>query len=331
MRSIPSWLSAHGRIARRRDLLAAGYTDHRIRAALSQGAVFRIRHGWYGTPDLHDTVRRVIRVGGQLTGTAALSMRGLFLPRVDVLEVAVPRNAARLRSPENSRRRLAAGLPVRIHWVSGPRARIPPRSWLADDDAALDVVLRTAGRELAIAACDGLVRYRGWTPGRLDKAFARAPERVRTWRSLVDGRADSWGETFARLRLRDAGVPCRPQADVPGAGAYDLQVSKRVYLEVDGAQHDEEWTGGEPGRFQRDHVKDLVLAALGGRVIRIGYPQLLDDWELCLAAIRRAIEDDQAREPRKRRKRSRHAARAPDAMGASRESPSFSVGGQGAG
>src|SRR6185369_11808169 len=183
---------------------------------------------------------------------AALRVRGLYLPRTDVLEIAVPRNAARLRSPDAYRRRLLRNGAVRVHWVAPPRAAKPPHAWLADEADALDIVLRTGDRELAVAACDGLVR---------------------SWRALIDGRADSWGETYARLRLQDAGVACLPQAVVPGAGRYDLQVSRRVYVEIDGAQHDEEWTGDQPGSFQRDHEKDLVLASLGGRAIRIGYPQ----------------------------------------------------------
>lgn len=333
MRSIPNWLSSNGRIARRRDLLAAGYSDRRIRAALSRGAIFRIRHGWYGTSDLDPTVRRVIRVGGQLTGVAALRMRGLFLPRPDVLEIAVPRNAARLRSPDNHRRRLTRHAPVRVHWVSPVRRRLPPHAWIADDAEALDVILRTAGRELAVAACDGLVRYRNWTAADLDAAFARAPQRVRAWRRLVDGRADSWGETSARLRLADAGVACTPQSVVPGAGPFDLQVSPRVFVEVDGAQHSEDWTGAEPNSFERGHVKDLVVAALGGRVIRIGYPQLLGEWDLCLAAILRAVADDHRSLAfrRKRRRSPRHAAGTTDVVAVSRESPSFSSRHQGTG
>lgn len=288
-----SSLSQHLRpVARRRDLLRAGFTDTDIRRALGAHEIFRVRHGWYARPGTPDPVVRAVRVGGVVSGIEALRLRGLFLPRPDRVDIVVPRNASGLRSPASSRRKLAHGERVRIHWLDDRRNRLPSSRWLASEDDALVLILHTASREVAISACDAVVRYLGWSDGRLDAAFARAPRRVAAWRGLVDGRADSWGETIVRLRLRDAGLAFEPQAHVPGAGAFDGRVSEGVYVEVDGAQHSEEWDGEGSSRFERDHQKDLALARAGGRSIRMTYDQLEHDWPGCLEAIRAAVALD---------------------------------------
>lgn len=285
-------LQRHGPVARRADLLRSGFDDRAIRRALVARRIFRVRHGWYANVGASDAVVRAVRVGGQVTGVEALRVRGLFLPRPDRVDLALPRNAARLRSPGNMRERLRAADPVRTHWVADQRNSLLSREWLASEKDALGLILRTAPRELAVAACDGLIRYRGWTAAGLDAVFARAPLRARAWRRLVDGRADSWGETAVRLRLQDAGVACRPQAEVPDVGRFDLRVSAGVFVEVDGAQHDESWAGEEPSSFERDHLKDLALARRGARSIRITYAMYEQRWEECLDAIRTAIALD---------------------------------------
>jgi hypothetical protein len=190
------------------------------------------------------------------------------------------------------RQRLSDSDPVRVHWITAPRNALRSRDWLATEDDALVLILHTAPRDLAVAACDGVIRYLGWDAARLDAVFRRAPRRVQSWRSLVDGRADSWGETAVRLQLMDVGIRLEPRAEVTGVGLFDGRVSEGVYIEVDGAQHDETWAGDEPSSFERDHLKDLGLAALGARSIRITYQLFETRWAECVAAIRVAMECD---------------------------------------
>jgi len=283
---------SHGPVARRLDLLAAGFADRDIRRSLAARRIFRVRHGWYARMGTADAVTRAVRVGGIVTGVEALRLRGLFLPRTARVDIAVPRNSAALRSPTRMKQRISASDPVRVHWITGPRSILRSRDWLANEDDALVLILRTAPRDLAVAACDGVVRYLGWGESRLDAAFRRAPRRVQAWRALVDGRADSWGESVVRLKLRDAGIGMEPRVEVAGVGLFDGRVSEGVFIEVDGAQHDESWAGDEPSSFERDHLKDLGLAAIGARSIRITYLLFESRWADCVAAIRAAIEGD---------------------------------------
>lgn len=295
-------MNARARIVRRRDLLIAGYTDHQIRHALRARSMFRVRHGWYALTDTSDIVVRVIRVGGRLTGLAALHNLGMFLPKPTLIDIAVPRGAANLREPDQRRVRLrhdrgsgggsASG--VRINWIDSPRRNRASSSWLATEDEALLVVLRRETREVAVACCDALLHYRNWTLKRLDAVFADAPARVASWRKSVDGRAEAWGETVARLRLTDAGIPFEPQVTISGR-RYDARVSPRVFLEIDGMQHSDAWVGPVASTFESDHDRDILTVIDGGRTIRVTYRQLESWWAPCLEAIRVAWVEDVAR------------------------------------
>lgn len=293
--TVPQHLRRRGPVARRKDLLAAGFVDAEIRAAMRARRIVRVRHGWYAPADTPQPVLTAVRVGGMVTGVEALRLRGIFLPRPDRVDIAVPANAAALRSPTSPRRRLSPRDPVKVHWITRPRNHLSSSVWLASEDDALDLILRTATRELAVAACDGLVRYRGWGRARVDAAFARAPHRTQAWRRLIDGRSDSWGETALRLRLQDAGLPFEPQAEIPKVGRFDGRISPHVFVEIDGAQHDEGWTGDTESSFERDHAKDLGLALIGARSIRITYEMFANRWDDCLEAIRVAVALDVGR------------------------------------
>jgi very-short-patch-repair endonuclease len=301
MPSIAAYLESSGRIARRQDLLRAGFTDGTIRFALARRQIFRVRHGWYALIGTPDVVARTIRIGGRLTGLAALRLRKGFLPPPDFIDIAVPRTASGLRSPHDRRERLAPESGIRLHWVDSPRRDRHPSDWLASEDEALLCVLRNESRDVAVSCCDAALRYLEWTPARLDAVFALAPCRVQSWRRDVHAESQAWGETVVRLMCRDAGIPFEPQAFIHGIGHYDGRISPRVLVEIDGKQHDEGWGGSFPSSFEDDHSRDLKLALTGQRSIRISYRQIRSERAFVLAALRRARADDLAAIARERR------------------------------
>lgn len=284
------WIRGHHWFARRAQLIAAGFSDADLRAALGSHAIFRVRHGWYSVPDAPADAIAAVRTGGRLTGVAALLSYGLRVPRRTVLDVAVPGNACRLRDPANRRERLTAGA-VNVHWVD-TRRRLHRSPWRVSIEDALVHILRHESRDVAVACASALLRHRRLSAARVAAAFARAPRRSSGWRELISALDDSHGETFVRLWLMDAGVVCESQPYVPGVGHLDLRVSKHVYIEVDGAQHDPEWSGEGESSYQDDHRRDAVMATQGDHVLRYTYQQLYSSWSLCLAGIERAIADD---------------------------------------
>lgn len=315
----------NGGFLRRRDLLALGHTDGGLRAGLRQRRIFRVRHGWYSVPDAPEPAVRAVRVGGRLTGVAALESYGLRVPRRASVDVAVPRHACRLRRPDERRERLGPADGIRTHWTDPRIAELGERSrWRVSLDEALVHVLRTEGRDIAVACCSAVAHHFRWPRERMDAVFARAPQHARPWRELVEWLDEAHGETFVRLWCGDAGIPWRPQPRVRGVGRLDGQVGPNVYVEVDGGRHDPAWTGEGDSTFEKDHDRDAIMARRGKWVLRFTYRMLYTDWPGCLAAIERAIDDDRAltayrkrhpyreRQPALRRRARRRRSRPPN-------------------
>ncbi len=305
-----------GLFLRRRDLLALGFTDRDIKGALEKRRIFRVRQGWYSVPDAPEAAIRAVRVGGRLTSISALESYGLRVPRQAHVHIAVKETASRLRHPDECRRCLAGRDPVRVHWVD--RIGHGGNAWRVSLEDALLAALAEESREIAVACCSAVLHHKKWPARRLDAVFSRAPQRARCWRGLVSGLDESHGETFARLWLGDAGVQFEQQSVVEGVGRIDFKVGPNSYVEIDGGQHDPEWTGEGKSSWDSDHDRDTT-AAIGGRtVLRFNYRQLNRDWPRVLLAIERTIADDLAltayrqRHPyrsRARRKRRTSAAR----------------------
>lgn len=291
MQSIERVIRRNAFFLRRRDLLAMGYTDAQLARELGRKRLFRVRQGWYSVPDAPEKAVRAVRVGGRLTALSALESYGLRVPHPQTLQVAVRRTASRLRNPDDRHVRLTSLAGVTVFWSDRP-SQSPWRVSVAD---ALVAVLSTEGRDVAVAACSAALHagaLRGWE---LDLVFDRAPERVRRWRSLVSSLDESHGETFARLWFGDAGIACEQQVKVAGVGWVDFRLRRNLFVEIDGGQH------AEPGQNAKDHERDVAIAALGGRTIRVLYHQLLGQWPQVLAAIERAIADADALAARRRR------------------------------
>ena len=280
-----------GWFLRRRDLLVLGYTDAGLRAALGERRIFRVRQGWYSVPGAPDDAVRAVRVGGRLTGIAALASYGLRVPRRAVLDVAVPVNACRLRNPADRRRRLAADATIAVHWVDEQRVW-QASTWRVSLADALLHIVGTEQRDIAVACLSAVMRYKRWSSARIRAVVLRGPARAHGWAELASALDDSHGETFVRLWLGDAGVPYESQPVVLGLGRLDGSVSPNVFIEVDGGQHDPEWTGDGASTWEHDHDRDVVVVADGGQVLRYTYRQLYTAWPQCLAAIERARADD---------------------------------------
>ena len=279
-----------GLFLRRRDLLALGFVDRQIKSALGRRRIFRVRHGWYSVPDAPEPAIRAVRVGGRLTSVSALESYGLRVPRRKSVHIAVPGTASRLRRPDDRRRRLGAGDQVHVHWVD--RRRVGGTVWRVSIDDALLAVLLEEPRDIAVACCSAVMHHKKLDPGRLDAIFHQAPARVQCWRGLVSALDESHGETFARLWLMDAGVRFEQQVVVTGVGRFDFKVGPHTYVEIDGGQHDPNWTGEGESTWASDHDRDTTMAIEGDTVQRYIYRQLYGDWPRVLAAIERAIADD---------------------------------------
>ena len=277
---IAAHVDALGGFAQKRQLVARGAHDHHLTRAVRDGSVRRARQGWYTTlPNQHPRVRAV-RVGGRLTGLSAIAALGGWVLRSEVLHVAVPRNAARLRSQSNRfvhppAQRIAG---VRLHWDSG---RGGDASMVGLLDALRRVVL-DEDRETAIAALDWAVHTA--RADELDVAsvmLAVHPEGRIGW-AAVDPTCESLPESLARTRLLGAGFVVRSQVPLENGQRIDLVVDEIVGLEVDGEEYHRD-------RFEEDRAKDSQIIRANYVPYRPSANSVFGDWPTVVATIAAAI------------------------------------------
>lgn len=272
-----------GGLIKTAELHRAGFGRARISDLVAAGRLSRVRKGWYGSPDLPPDLRRAARIGGRTTCVSAAVQLGLWVPRTpDVLHVAVAPSACQLRRPSASFERVRPG-DARIHWSDdattyelqrGSRLLAPPGTMLRHVAACADLETLQIIAESALGS--GLITRRGLEV-LLDNVNAGARVALASASPLSGSGTES---IFAR-RIRRLGVPLRQQVDI-GPDRVDFVVGDRLVVEVDSR------TWHDP---LKDARRDARLGALGYRVLRFRYEQVMSDWpsvqRAVLAAIRR--------------------------------------------
>lgn len=300
-----------GGAAGRRHLNESGFTDRELRAAVRAGVILRARRGWYTVWSREDSRFAAVRLGGRLTGLAAIEALGGWVLHAPRLEAAVPRNAARLRDPRRRRPLLdRSRRGIVVHWVGTEHDR-DTSTGIVPVLEALRVAIRAESTETAVAAIDWALRAGAIDSDDLAELARSIPARLRPRLLEVDPRCDSLPESLARTRLRAAGLRVRSQVPVPGAGPIDLLVEGVVALEVDGDEFHRD-------RFEHDRRKDLAITAAGMHALRPSARHVFHDWGAVLRAVRRALRERgdphlPASEPRRRPRNTRRRTALPSA------------------
>ncbi|UTT62482.1 hypothetical protein [Microcella humidisoli] len=278
-------VARHGGALDRRRLHELGATDHDLRRALRAGSLNRPRRGWYSSWGERDPRFRAMRVGGRLTGMSAVAALGGWVLGRRPLHVAVPVNAARLRSQwrRDIRRADAHDDGAVVHWVAPVHDR-GSTTGIVDLPEAIELVCRTEPADQAIAVLDWARRT-----GRLDRIeLAALRERLGPLRWLVDAsveNCDSLPESLARTRLRAAGVQVSTQVGfTDGLETIDLVLEGTVAVEVDGEEHHRD-------RFEDDRARDLAITQVGLHAVRPSARQVFTRWPEVQAALVRALRE----------------------------------------
>lgn len=167
---------------------------------------------------------------------------------------------------------------------------LQPRDWVIIGGIRLTTPIRTAldlgcklTRREAIAAMDALMREHDFTIADLERELPRYFRRrgvvqLRQLAPLVDGLAESSGESWARLEIADHGLPI-PSAQhwvsVDGVPTYRLDLAyphARVAIEYDGEQFH-----SRPEDRQRDALRRQWLRDHGWRVIVVDKTSFTDE------------------------------------------------------
>jgi very-short-patch-repair endonuclease len=270
MTSIASLVDAAGGLLHKRDLVLAGARDRHLTNAVRQGDVRRPRRGWYSTWPPDDPKFIAVRVGGRLTGLAALRslMPWRWARRPVPIVVSVPRNAARLRHQPG----------VRVVY-DPPAVQERGTPWQVDEvDAFARAVLESTFEE-AVALIDWAMRTFALTRAQLAAAIARLPADARRIEAWTDIRCDSFPESISRTRFRLRGHDVRSQRQLPNGQRVDLVVDGRIGIEVDGREH-------HAATFESDRRKDLLILRAGLIPVRLTVAMVRDAW----AGVERAVE-----------------------------------------
>ena len=107
-----------------------------------------------------------------------------------------------------------------------------------------------------------------------------SPAAHRVYLEAVDGVCESGTESIFWFRVRPLGLTITRQARIPGVGRVDFRIGPKLIIEVDGAAYHT-----DPAAFERDRHRDAVLSALGYRVLRFSYRQVLFAWPEVEAAL----------------------------------------------
>lgn len=160
-------------------------------------------------------------------------------------------------------------------FIGGVRVTTPVRT-------ALDLGCKLPRRQ-AVAAMDALMRVHGFTTADLMRELPRYFRRrgvvqLRQLVPLVDGLAESSGESWTRLEIADHGLPlpvAQHWVNVDGVPTYRLDLAyprARIAIEYDGEQFHT-----QPEDRERDRVRREWLRDHGWRVIVVDRFSFSDD------------------------------------------------------
>ena len=270
-----------GGIAQKQQLVRLGATDLDLTRAVKSGSVTRARQGWYSTLGERDPRFRAARVGGRLTGVSAIAAMGGWVLDERRLHVAVPRNAARLRTQWNRHERIAyPDEGVVVHWESSGHDRGSVHT--VSLASALRQVALEESLETTVAALDWALHTGLVDDFDVHRLIEELPDDFADLAEWLDAYCESLPESLSRTRMRLRGHHVRSQVVLSSGERLDLLVDECVGLETDGAAY-------HVDRFERDRLKDLAIAIDGFHGIRVSARTVFEAWALAENAIEAAL------------------------------------------
>lgn len=292
-----------------RSAAAHGVSRARLRRAVRNSEVRRPLHGVYLRADVKLTTELKLQAAALVVhpDSVACDRTAAWLWGVGVFEFRelddvppVETYVLRGRCPTDRRE------------VRGGTRDLQPSDWVQVDGVKVTTPVRTAldlgcglNRQPALAAMDALMRAQGFSHRELAAEVPRFFRRrgvvqLRELVPLVDSRAESPPESWARLALHDAGLPT-PEVQwwvyIDAVPTYRLDLAyphARLAIEYDGVEFH---TGRR--RRERDRRRRKALRKLGWTVIVLTREDFGPDadhgWLLLVRSVLEA-----ARRPRRR-------------------------------
>lgn len=289
-------LAAHQRgVVTRAQLLALGVTEHAVEYRLARGRLHAVHRGVYlvghaAAPPLARETAAILACGEGvvLSHLAAGALWQLIPPRPPGEAVDVTTAIRSCRSRRGIRvHRVTALDPRDVSWRRGLTVTAPARTVV---DLAAALTLGETEQAFAEAQALRLV-----SPKSVEAAVERAPGRsgVAAIKALLRFDAGpAWTRSKAERRMlaliRAAGLP-EPEVNAR-VGRYTVDFlwrRERLVLEVDGKDFHSSGTA-----FERDRRKGTALVAMGLRVMRTTWRQILNEALVLVIQIDRGLQSD---------------------------------------
>lgn len=271
-------VAALGGVATRGQLLDAGARGVEVSRAVRAGELVRVRRAHYALPEAPREALSAVRIGGRLGCVSALASYGVWTRAASEVHVALPANAARLRTnralvpadePLTSDRAL---LQVELHWTDIPfGARIDESAWRVPVERALAGIARCRPHGDVAAAFESAVQLGLLALDAAQRLVdASMPERIPP--IMLGGHDGSGVETLLAIELRALGVPFIQQVPFDGVGFVDFLIAGRLAVETDGfAYH------SDRAAFARDRRRDEALLRQGIPTLRLAATDVIAD------------------------------------------------------
>jgi len=272
----------HGGVAATFELHRDGFTKDDLRQAVRTRTVVRVRQGWYASRGTHPVILAALRVGGRPTCMTGLGLQGFWEHPHDGLHVAIDPHSCRLRSPHDKDVRLAtmAETGVHAHWrpgATGSKLLLTPIACLSD-------LINCQPAEVVAASAGSVLHERPDLQAEWLALLEAIPAKRRQTLGEIDGVCESGTESLVWFRLQSYRFPLRRQVRIPGVGWVDFRLGRSLVIEVDSVAYHT-----DPDQFEKDRRRDAVLSALGFRVLRFSYKQIMERWPEVESAILAAI------------------------------------------
>jgi very-short-patch-repair endonuclease len=247
-----------------------------LRRLRATGALWVPLRGWVALRGVRNDVTRCLEIGGVATCATAFRQHGLWVPHGDEhLHVRVHRetHSARLTAA-----RSLDG--VRIHRAHHNLAE--QRPWDGVDGVLFALTTATAclHAEDVVAAADAALARGAVGRTQLADVAARLPRRRRRALERASHLSGSGTESRFAGMLRGRGIAFVQQPELLPGEFFDFLIGTSLVIEIDSV----EWHGSRQ-QMAKDRVRDARLTALGYRVVRLTYEQVMFDPDYVLTTV----------------------------------------------
>ncbi len=251
-------------VSTRTELLARGYTEWGLRAAVRDGILRRVARGWFATASAAPEVTAPLAAGHRLTCVDAARLHGLWTPRDDFADGG-RLHVYRYDDARPTPRRMVGHRAGSRTW--------PEPDAVASLPLALEHALRCRSGEVAAVLLESAMQRRLLTPSQVQQMLDAAPCAVRDRIGTLSTASDSGSETRVVRWLRRRGFRVEQQVFIEGVGFVDAYAGG-LFLEIDGRAYH-----SSAEAFSRDRRHGLVTCRSGLQVLRLSYGQVWEDWD----------------------------------------------------